>query len=273
MRRLRTADWLAGGGSAVLLASMFLHWYGVLGGQFAVTAWQAFGVLDIVLALLALVPLALVATQATRESPTIPVAFSVLSSLAGLVATLLILYRILNQPGPNDLVDVEFGAWLGLLSGLAFFLPLLDWARVIGWDAMVGLGLVESLYFVPMGAAMAVVTRMRWWPLWTAALWVGQEAVRGRWPLGGLPWGRLAFSQTATPLTPYASLGGAPLVMRAVKNTARLLSAAGQRAGGGVQHGLTPGTACPLWWHFLLFCWAFRRSPHWLVTANTGLSR
>ena len=39
--------------------------------------------LDVVLALLALVPLGLVVTQATRRSPSIPVAFSVLATLAG----------------------------------------------------------------------------------------------------------------------------------------------------------------------------------------------
>jgi carbon starvation protein CstA len=82
------------------------------------SAWQSFSVLDVVLALLALVPLALVVTQATRRSPAIPVAFSVLTTLAGGLAALLILYRIVNQPGPNDLVDVQAGAWLGLVAAL-----------------------------------------------------------------------------------------------------------------------------------------------------------
>ncbi|HXA61150.1 MAG TPA: apolipoprotein N-acyltransferase, partial [Streptosporangiaceae bacterium] len=103
-------------------------------------------------------------------------------------------------------------AWLGLLTGLVFFLALLDWARVIGPDAWAGLSLLEAAYLAPLGAAVAVVTRLRWWPVWTAALWVGEEYVRSRWPFGGLPWGRLAFAETASPLTPYASLGGAPLV-------------------------------------------------------------
>ena len=38
--------------------------------------------------------------------------------VAGALATLLILYRIINQPGPNDIVDVELGAWLGLLAAI-----------------------------------------------------------------------------------------------------------------------------------------------------------
>jgi hypothetical protein len=64
---------------------MFLHWYS------GPSAWQAFSVLDVVLALLALVPLALVVLQATHRSPSLPVAFSVFSAVAGAVAALLIL--------------------------------------------------------------------------------------------------------------------------------------------------------------------------------------
>ncbi len=71
MGRLRDGEWIAGAGGVALLAAMFLHWYGA--GRFEVTAWQAFDVLDVVLALLALVPLGLVVTQATRSSPSIPV--------------------------------------------------------------------------------------------------------------------------------------------------------------------------------------------------------
>jgi hypothetical protein len=120
MGRLRDGELIAGAGGLALLAAMFLHWYGI-DVRIVVseeTAWQAFGVLDVVLALLALVPLALVFFQATRRSPAIPVAFSVFTALAGALAALLILYRIVNQPGPNDLVDVQAGAWLGLLAAL-----------------------------------------------------------------------------------------------------------------------------------------------------------
>jgi hypothetical protein len=114
MGRLRDGEWIAGAGGVALLAAMFLHWYGA--GPFEVTAWQAFGVLDVVLALLALLPLGLVFTQATRTSPSIPVAFSVFTMLAGALAALLMLYRIVNQPGPNDLVEVQAGAWLGFVA-------------------------------------------------------------------------------------------------------------------------------------------------------------
>jgi hypothetical protein len=131
MGRLRDGDLIAGAGAVALLAAMFLHWYGAAGidvppgatgyaplSGAEATAWQAFDVLDVILALLALVPLALVVMQMTRRSPAVPVALSVLTWVAGMLAALLILYRIVNQPGPNDLVDVQAGAWLGLLAAL-----------------------------------------------------------------------------------------------------------------------------------------------------------
>jgi hypothetical protein len=30
-----------------------------------------------------------------------------------------VLYRLINQPGPNEFIDVRWGAWLGLASTLA----------------------------------------------------------------------------------------------------------------------------------------------------------
>jgi hypothetical protein len=115
MGRLRPADLVAGGGALLLAAALFLDWYS------GASAWEAFSVLDVVLALLALPPLALVVAQATRASPSVPVLLSVLSIVAGLLAFVLIGYRILNQPGPNDAVDVEAGAWVGLAAAALVF--------------------------------------------------------------------------------------------------------------------------------------------------------
>jgi glycerol-3-phosphate acyltransferase PlsY len=119
MRRLRDGEWIAGAGAVALLASLFLHWYGFSGGRGGeATAWQALALLDVFLALLALVPLALVYLQATRESPSLPVVLSVFTLLAGLLATLLILYRMVAPPGPDDLVGLEAGAFLGLAAAV-----------------------------------------------------------------------------------------------------------------------------------------------------------
>ena len=109
MRRLRDGELIAGAGGLALLVSLFLGWYS------GASAWEAFSVVDVLLALLALVPLALVVVQATRESPSLPVAFSVFTVVAGLLATLLVLFRIVDKPGGGD---VELGAWIGLAAAV-----------------------------------------------------------------------------------------------------------------------------------------------------------
>ena len=118
------------------------------------------------------------------------------------------------------------GALLGGLHGAGLFVPLLVWSGAIaGTPAWLALAALETAFLVPLGAALAAVSPLRAWPLWSAALWVGQEALRDRIPWGGFPWGRLAFSQAGSPLAPLASLGGAPLVTFAVVALAAALAA------------------------------------------------
>lgn len=119
------------------------------------------------------------------------------------------------------------GALLGGLHGVGLFLPMLVWSGVIaGTPAWLALVALETAFLVPLGAALAVVSPLRAWPLWSATLWVTEEAMRDRVPFGGFPWGRLAFSQAGSPLAPLASLGGAPLVTFAVAAVAAALTAA-----------------------------------------------
>src|SRR5664280_700023 len=117
------------------------------------------------------------------------------------------------------------GAFLcGLAAGLALFLPLPHWASNVGVDAWVALATVEALAIGGLGVVLTVVDRLPGWPVWSAAGWVLEEAVRGRAPFGGFPWGRLAFGQGATPFTEYAAWGGAPLVTFAVALCGSLLA-------------------------------------------------
>ena len=140
------------------------------------------------------------------------------------------------------------GAGLGLVYGLAFFVPLLHWSGVyvgsMPWLALSGL---QALYLALLGAVLAPVLRVAApgavrgpdgrrprWPVAAvvgtsavaAALWVGQEALRDRTPFGGFPWGRLAFAQADAPFAPLAALGGAPLVTFAVAWCGTLLGLA-----------------------------------------------
>jgi hypothetical protein len=129
LNRLRQGDLIAGLGGVALLIVMFLDWYGAGGnatfqGQdikisLGFNAWEAFSITDLILALTALSGIALAVITATRRSPALPVAASVITATLGALATLLVFYRILNQPGPNEFFDVKLGAFLGFLSVLA----------------------------------------------------------------------------------------------------------------------------------------------------------
>ncbi|MDP9393786.1 MAG: apolipoprotein N-acyltransferase [Actinomycetota bacterium] len=119
------------------------------------------------------------------------------------------------------------GAVLGLVAGLAFFVPLLSWTGVyVGPFPWLLLAVVQALYVAAMGSLAAPVTRLRGWPVLVAALWVAQEALRVRWPFGGFPWGRLAFSQADSPAAALAAVGGTSLVTFAVALSGTLLAAA-----------------------------------------------
>ena len=121
---------------------------------------------------------------------------------------------------------VRSGGLLGLLTGLGLFVPLLHWSgAVAGPAAWLALAALEAAFFAPLGAALALATRRPGWPLTASCLWVGEEALRDRLPFGGFPWGRLAFSQGHSPLTPLAALGGAPLVSFAVAGVGSGLAA------------------------------------------------
>jgi apolipoprotein N-acyltransferase len=105
------------------------------------------------------------------------------------------------------------GALIGFVFGLAFLVPLLRWTGVyVGAAPWLILGVAEAGFFAGLGAILPVLQRLRGAPFWIGTAWVLEEAVRDRFPFGGFPWGRLAFSQAASPLRWFAAVGGAPLV-------------------------------------------------------------
>jgi hypothetical protein len=134
MNRPRPADVVAGIGGVVLLGSLWLKWYGfdadalapkgegVLNllntGTPSVSAWQAFSVIDILLALFAALAIGVPLTSMFAKTTAKPVAFTVLSSCGGVLAVLLVLFRIVDQPGSNELVAVKSGAWIGLAGAI-----------------------------------------------------------------------------------------------------------------------------------------------------------
>jgi len=119
MRRLRAGEWLAAAGAVALLVALLSPWYGARARSETLTGFESFAVIDVLLVALAALALALGALQATRDTPAAPVGAAVLTATLGILGVLLVLYRLLNQPGPNEFVDVRWGAWLGLAATLA----------------------------------------------------------------------------------------------------------------------------------------------------------
>jgi hypothetical protein len=128
--RLRFGETVAAGSAILLFFCLFLNWYSASLGNAAkalgftgkvpdistsVSGWQAFSYTDLLLLLLIIVAVALAVLKATERTPALPVAGSVILTAFGALMTLLVLYRIVNQPGPNNVVNVEYGAYIGFL--------------------------------------------------------------------------------------------------------------------------------------------------------------
>ncbi|MEU1492341.1 apolipoprotein N-acyltransferase [Streptomyces sp. NPDC005775] len=106
---------------------------------------------------------------------------------------------------------------LGLLAGLGFMLPLLHWTgEEVGPVPWLALAAAEALFIAVGCIGISAVSRLAGWPLWAAAVWTLDEALRARVPFGGFPWGKIAFGQADSVFLPLAALGGTPLLSFAV---------------------------------------------------------
>lgn len=104
------------------------------------------------------------------------------------------------------------GALLGAVFGTSFFALLTPWLRVIGPDAWMLIVALSAVFMGLFGAGAALLMPVRGWVLWVACWWVAIEALRGRVPFGGFPWGRLGHSQSEAPTAAWVSVGGVPLL-------------------------------------------------------------
>jgi len=116
LARLRAGEWLAAAAGVALLASLFLPWYGVDGVD--VSGFEAFSVIDLLLALLALLAIALAVLQAIQDGPTLPVGAGVLTATLGKIGVLLVLFRIVFEPG-SSVLEVQVAAWFALAATVA----------------------------------------------------------------------------------------------------------------------------------------------------------
>ena len=128
--RLRKGEILVGAGSIVLLASMFLlKWFGLSGSLAAqaqhegfatsVNGWHGLTTLRWFMLVTGVLGLALVYFQGTRRAPALPVTMSVVVLVVGLITLIPLIYRVLiNEPGPNSVIDQQAGAFVGLIAAL-----------------------------------------------------------------------------------------------------------------------------------------------------------
>lgn len=128
LSKLRTGEKVAAISGVALFIFMFFSWYGVdvgpisgalldrAGVDTTATAWVAFDILDLFLLLTLAVAIGLAVLSATGRSVALPIGASVITTVLGALATFFVFYRILNQPGPNDVITVKIGAYLGLLA-------------------------------------------------------------------------------------------------------------------------------------------------------------
>jgi apolipoprotein N-acyltransferase len=120
--------------------------------------------------------------------------------------------------------SLRAGAGLGLLMGLVFWHIHIFWMRVVGIEAWLALSLFMTLWFVLLGAALAAVSRLRWWPVWSALVWVAIEVLSGAYPMSGFTWGRLVFATIDTPYAGWLPWVGANGVSLLVALTASVLA-------------------------------------------------
>ena len=134
LARLRFGDWVMGMAGLAVLVTMFMDWFQIPSlvlfgsvdqsvGALGVNAWEAFSVIDFILALAAVMAIASFVLTATQPTAAVPLALSSLTTLVAIVAWLLVVIRMIwppdLTPGPEVDVDRAAGAWLGLVATAA----------------------------------------------------------------------------------------------------------------------------------------------------------
>ena len=112
---------------------------------------------------------------------------------------------------------------IGLVFGIAFFVPLLSWLVNVAWYAWAALAIAEAAIFGLLAVGQRLLLGLPGWPLAVGGWWVAAEAMRARWPYA-FPWGRLAMSQAGAPTAGWAAIGGPPLLSFLVAVTGAMLA-------------------------------------------------
>jgi hypothetical protein len=132
LEKLRRGELIAAaGGLLLLIALFFFDWYSAntsitlpLGSPINVSgdfgAWDGegfFGFLaNLVILAAALSAVGLAVLTATSRTIALPVAASAITAALGIAAVVMVLLRMLFQPGPNEFVSLKFGIVLALIA-------------------------------------------------------------------------------------------------------------------------------------------------------------
>jgi hypothetical protein len=129
VKRLRPGEWLAGLSALALFGFEFLDWFSRVPGPLTrgnnvyaylaggVSGWHSLGWAALACCIVAMVAgVLLPVIAATYESPVLPVLGSIVATLLGVLAVFALLIQVIAQPGPDELVEVKSGWWLGLIA-------------------------------------------------------------------------------------------------------------------------------------------------------------
>ncbi len=133
--RASTGEKVAAGSAIALFIALFLPWYGVkisgAGASISLgdsgNAWEFLSFVDILLFLAAAGTVAIIVSRASGVLPALPTPPGLLVAGAGVLALLLVLFRLIATPEPDGLpeqIDLtrKFGIFVALLAaaGVAY---------------------------------------------------------------------------------------------------------------------------------------------------------
>jgi hypothetical protein len=109
LSRIGGGEVLAGVSGLALLIALFLPWFA------DADAWEAFAVTDFLLAIAAAAGIALPVIATTNSKTDAPITAAALTVLGGAIATILVLYRILDPVGDGSR---RIGLYLGAIASI-----------------------------------------------------------------------------------------------------------------------------------------------------------
>lgn len=114
LTRLRFGELVTAGSAAGLLIVLFVDWFGA-GELEGASGWESLEILRFLLLILIAMAFGVVALTVLARPVAMPVAAAVITLGVAVLCLLCVLFRVaINEPGPNEFVSVELGAYLGI---------------------------------------------------------------------------------------------------------------------------------------------------------------